>query len=150
MKKFHVIVIDAGWPTVAHKVMHGSLKAFESVVARNHSLMVFSEKQSQEIMAKYPEDLGTDPTIIITHLDPKKIKKFRPGAHLKELDGVRINLGELASEEAILGCLLEVCQLINDPKFTSDVPWKEREKMFNFVVTSGMGKLFYKALAFII
>lgn len=150
MKKFHVIVIDSGWPTVAHEIMQGSLKAFESVVARNNSLMVFSEKQSQEIMAKYPEDLGTDPTIIITHLDPKKIKRNNSGAVLREIDGVRINLGELGSKEAVMECLLEVCRLVNDPKFTSDVPWKEREKMFNFIVTSGMGKLFYKALALII
>ena len=148
MKKFYITIIDSGWPTDAHDVCKNSLKLLKEYLAA-HNLVIFSEEESQEFLREHPEEIGKDPIIIITDVNPKKIYRKKQ-QEVKDLTGIRIDLGKSNNKDEAIRYLQQVCRMIEDEKFVSDISWDERRKIARSFLKDIVEDLFTKWLEFII
>lgn len=144
MKKFYIIIIDSGWPTVAHEVLQKSLHQLKDAFS-GHRLIIFSEKQSQDFLKEEPDEVGKDPIIIITDFNTRKLN------HEKEakLSGIRLSLGMIENRTLAIRTLQEICKLIRHEKFISDISWEER-KAFGQLFLKDIGDVIGKFLHFLI
>lgn len=124
MKKFFIIIIDAGWPTIAHGALQRSLKPLQEYLA-DHHLTILPQEDARDFFKEHPEEIGKDPIILITDTHPKKVR-HRPE---DEPYGIRIDLGAVTSQDEVVRYLQEVCQLINNEDFVAEVSWEERKKI---------------------
>lgn len=150
VKKFYVIIIDSGWPTVAHEVLQSAKNVMNGYLSKGQDLIEFSEKESQDFLRRFPKEIGKDPIIIITHLDPKKNVKGREKELIKRLDGIRIDLGDIKDRNTVLRYLLEICKLIKDERFLSDMSWAERRELFGSVLRNVTKDFFSKIVEVIL
>lgn len=144
MKKFHIVIIDSGWPTAAHEILQKSMKALKEFLSGHH-LIIFSEEEAQDFLRNHPQEIGKDPLIIITDTNPKKIS-----AETEHLKGIRIDLGKIAEGREVIAYLQEICRFIKDDRFIADISWEERKKITRLLVEEVAGGIFTKILEFTI
>jgi hypothetical protein len=142
VKKFYIIVIDSGWPKVAHEVLEKSIKQLKHHFEA-HKLILFTQEEAQDFLQDNPDEIGKDPIIIITDIDPRKSKKAM------SFDGIRIDLGKIHERTEVIKQLEEICRLIKHDKFIADISWEERKRVAQSFFKS-VGDIFVKCLEFMI
>ncbi len=145
MQRFYIIIIDAGWPTVAHEVLRQSIGLLKDYLVGHH-LMILSREDSREFLREHPEQIDKDPIILITDTHPKRARQKPEGA----LQGIRINLGPVQSREEVIKHLQEICQLIRHDKFISDISWEERRRIARAFLKDVVRDLFVKFLELVV
>lgn len=140
-KKFYIIIIDSGWPTVAHEILQKSMRPLKQYLG-DHSLTIFSEEESRDFLKEHHEEIGNDPIVIITDTNPKRLVSEKDA----EFKGLRIDLGKVHDEDEAVKYLRQICQLIKNEKFIADVSWEERKKVAHAFIKDILGDVFLKFL----
>lgn len=145
MKSFYIIVIDSGWPTVAHEVVQESITTLKNYL-RKHNLFALSQEESEDFLRENPDEIGKDPIIIITDVHPGKIY-IEKG---EEIRGIRIDLGKVKERDEVIRYMQDLCKLIENEDFISDISWEEKKKIADVFFKDIVGGLFVKFLELII
>lgn len=119
-----MIIIDSGWPTVAHEVLQRSIGVLKDYLAGHH-LITLSKEDARHFIREHPENIGKDPIILITDTHPKQARR-QPDEALK---GIRIDLGEVHERSEVVKHLQQICRLITRDDFIADVSWEERRRI---------------------
>ena len=110
-----VYVIDSGWDSLAHNVLHGSMDLFKNYL-KSHNLYILSHEQSTEYLRKHPELVGQDPILIVVDHLAKKL-------HNPNGFGTLIALG-LINDRARLEWLIKMfIKIINTHNKTLDIAY---------------------------
>ena len=151
MKRFHIVIIDSGWPTVAHEVLQQSMRTLKGYLSRNNEVIIPPEEKAQDFLRHHPDYMDKDPIIVITDLDPAKIisKAKAKDRAKKNLNGIIIKMGTITDKDDVLRILHEMCRLIGNKKFVSDISWEERRNVLNTVLGGVVENFFSTALRFI-
>ena len=144
-KTFYIIVIDAGWPTVAHDVLRRSTNLLKAYLAGHH-LIFFTREESRNFLREHPEDIDKDPIILITDTHPKKARK-QPE---EQLSGIRIDLGAVQDRDEVIRHLQELCKLIRNEDFVKDVSWEERRRIARTVLRDVVRDMLMKFLELVV
>ena len=65
--RFQIFIIDGGWNSPAHRVMHENFRMLRDL-AKNDPIYVLSREKSIELSLKYPSFLGKGPAIVVHDL----------------------------------------------------------------------------------
>jgi len=139
-KRFYIIIIDSGWPTVAHEVLQKAMRPLKHYLG-DHSLIIFSEEESRDFLKEHQNDIDDDPIMIITDVDPQKLVSGKEG-----FKGLRIDLGKVHDEDEVVKYLRQICQLIKNERFIADISWEERKKVAHAFIKDILGDVFLKFL----
>lgn len=140
-KRFYIIIIDSGWPTVAHEILQKAMRPLKHYLGEHH-LIIFSEEESRDFLKGHHEEINNDPLMIITDIDPKKLVSKKNS----EFEGLRIDLGKVHDEDEVVKYLRQICQLIKNEKFIADISWEERKKVAHSFIKDILGDVFLKFL----
>lgn len=139
MKKFYIIIIDSGWPTTAHQVLEESAGILKGYFV-DHHLAILTHAESQDFLKDHPNEIIKDPIIIITDTNPKRYDTSR------ELSGLRIDLGGITDRQEVIKYLQDICVLIKNETFISDISWEERKKIARSFFKDIVGDILIKTL----
>lgn len=145
MKKFYIVIIDSGWPSVAHVVLQAAMGLLREYLG-DQNLIIFPKEDSRDFLKNHPEDIGTDPIIIITDINPKEV----PLVTEEEINGIRINLGKVKDRDEVINYLQNLCQLVRHAGFITAITWEEKKKIARMFLKDVMGNVLLKFLELIV
>jgi len=103
-RQLDVYVIDTGWNESARRLLEEEWKVFD-VWLKDHRVFRLTSEQSQRVLAKSPQWIGSDPILVVVDSDARVEQPHRGY-------GLRFCLGALAADERRGEELRRVLQLL--------------------------------------
>ena len=113
--RLDVYVIDSGWDSLAHDVLHGSMALFKNYLT-NHNLYLLTHEQSVEYLKNHPELVGQDPILIVVDHLAKKL-------HNPHGYGTLISLGLINDRARVEWLIKMFLKIINTHNKTLDIAY---------------------------
>lgn len=111
--KLDVYIVDAGWDSLAHRVLNESMELIKSYL-RDQNLFILSPEQSVKFLRSHPDLVGRDPIVIIVDRLARKLQN--PDGF-----GARIGLGLIENEYELHNLIKMFLTVINKHESTLDI-----------------------------
>ena len=113
--KLDVFIIDAGWDSVAHQVLHREMPLIKTYLT-THNLYVLTPEQSIRLLTSHPQMIGKDPILMV-------VDKFARALANPHGYGARIHLGTISEEHHVLWLIRMFLQIVNNHSETLDIAY---------------------------
>ena len=117
--RLDIYIIDSGWDSLAHHVLHRFLDLFKAYLTE-HNVYMLSPEQSVAFLKQHPGLIGKDPIIAI--VDDLARKLNNPYGF-----GTRLELGAVNDPLRLEQLLKMFLQVVNDRKSILDIAYTFRE-----------------------